>query len=175
MFEFFPKINHSPKSIINIDEPIIIYPDIPSTKQFSELKADTKPKPPLIELTDNIIEPEVLNDINVDLSSFDRLRNKGINEDKNTESRFTEINYKPRQIFEVVPKFADENIKGEVNLFLQIDSEGNVKNYKILNNTLDCPDCLQKILSAINKSKWKPAIINGRKTELWVKKKYKFN
>ncbi len=175
LFEFFPKSNLNIKTIINIDEPIITYSDIPSTIQPSNSKTNTKPKPPLIKISDNIIEPKILDDIYVDLSSLNELNNIGVVKDKNTISGFTEINYKPRQIYEIVPKFADENIKGEVNLFLQIDSEGNVKNYKILSNTLDCPECLQKVLSAINKSKWKPAIINGRKTELWVEKKYTFN
>ncbi len=173
LFEFFPKIKQNNKSIINIDEPVIIYSDIPAIVQSS--KINTKPKLPLIKIGDKIIQPELLNDVNVELSTLNENRNKGINKDKNSKSGLTEINYKPRQIFEVVPNFADENIKGEVNLFLQIDSEGNVINYKILSNTLDCTDCLEKVLSAVNKSKWKPAIINGRKTELWVEKKYTFN
>jgi hypothetical protein len=81
----------------------------------------------------------------------------------------------PRLIFEMVPSDEENKINGKLELSLKINEDGKVIDHKILFNSLDCSDCLNLIIHAAYKSKWEPAIVDGKKADFWVEKSYTFN
>lgn len=81
----------------------------------------------------------------------------------------------PRLIFEVVPSDGENKFNGKLGLSLKINEDGKVVDHKILFNSLDCSDCLNSIIQAAYKSKWEPAIVDGKKSDFWVEKSYTFN
>ncbi len=80
----------------------------------------------------------------------------------------------PRLIYEEVPSGLENKFNGNLQLSLKINEDGQVVEYKILSNSLDCTDCLNAIIQAAYKSKWEPAVIDGKKKEYWVVKSYTF-
>lgn len=81
----------------------------------------------------------------------------------------------PRLIYEEVPAAGENKFNGELQLSLKIDENGQVVDHRILSNSLDCTDCLNAIIQAAYKSKWEPAVVDGKKTAYWVEKSYIFN
>ncbi len=85
------------------------------------------------------------------------------------------IKSEPRLIFEVVPSEGENKYNGKLELSLKINENGQVVDHRILSNSLDCTDCLNAIIQAAYKSKWEPAIVDGKKSDYWVVKSYTFN
>jgi Gram-negative bacterial TonB protein C-terminal len=150
----------------NSDFPPIYYPNFPKQK----------PDVPPIEIVGKIIEPQILDDVPIKeiVSAAVDSKNKKLVEGNNDNSGNIQT-LKPFQIYEVVPKKPDNNIRGVVSLRLRIDKYGRVTDYKILKNTIQSEDCLKSIITAAFESKWQPAIFNGEKIDYWVEKTYRFD
>lgn len=80
----------------------------------------------------------------------------------------------PRLIYEEVPRGGENKFNGNLQLSLKINADGQVVEHRVLSNSLDCTDCLNAIIQAAYKSKWAPAVIDGKKREYWVVKTYSF-
>jgi hypothetical protein len=75
----------------------------------------------------------------------------------------------------VLPDEKGDEISGSLNLSLKIGKGGKVINHKVLFSSLECENCMDKILSALYRSKWQPAVTNGIEVDYWVEKSYVFN
>lgn len=80
----------------------------------------------------------------------------------------------PRLLYEKLPSGGENKITGQLQLSLKINEDGQVTDHRILSNTIDCSDCLNTIISSAYKSKWEPAMVNGKKADYWVVKSYTF-
>jgi|GEM_PF-3053738 hypothetical protein len=80
----------------------------------------------------------------------------------------------PRQILEVLPK-NNESASGEISVHLKINTDGTVKEHKIVKNTLNNPERLNSVLKALYKSRWEAVTYKGSKVEYWIEKTYTFN
>ncbi|MEJ2195207.1 MAG: hypothetical protein P8X73_10185, partial [Ignavibacteriaceae bacterium] len=77
--------------------------------------------------------------------------------------------------FEVLPEEIDDKISGSLNLFLKIGTDGKVISHKVLFSSIECGNCIDKIISAVYRSKWLPGLLHGIEVEYWVEKSYVFN
>ena len=169
-FLFSPSITEN--NFFDIKEPIFLIDDIPITFQPDKY-APKKPSTPEIFISAEISEPIILNDVifknivNQETADYNEVAN--VNNLKNWERRL------PRQLLEVLPDERDKNYSGSLQLKLKIDNSGKVSEHVILFNSMECEDCLSKIISAVYKSLWEPGMKNGAETEFWVEKSYTFN
>ncbi len=90
------------------------------------------------------------------------------------EKQEAPLPFLPRQIIEVVPKQI-EGAKGTITLSINIDQNGYVKGYKIIKNTANKEECIEKVINAASKSRWQPIMMEGRKIDYWIEKSYEFN
>lgn len=155
------------------NEPLILIDEIPITIQNSEY-ASKKPVTPVIVITEEISEPEILDDIAIpnnfaNVNQAVENHNVAINENVKLDRK------PPRQILEVLPEKKNFNYVGTLLLKIKIDSRGKVTDHLILFNSLECKDCLSEIISAIYKSIWEPGMKEGIAMEYWVEKSYTFN
>lgn len=155
------------------NEPLILIDEIPITIQNSEY-ASKKPVTPVIVITEEISEPEILDDIAIpnnfaNVNQAVENHNIAINENVKLDRK------PPRQILEVLPEKKNFNYVGTLLLKIKIDSRGKVTDHLILFNSLECKDCLSEIISAIYKSIWEPGVKEGIAMEYWVEKSYTFN
>ena len=158
--------------IINHTEPIILIDNIQPTTQLPIVEK-TKPTVPVIFIADLIDEPELLDDVEIAAATSKE-------EDSDTSEDVVVLetgsySSAPRITFEVLPDEKGDDISGSLNLSLQIGKAGNVISHKVLFNTLECENCMDKIISAVYRSKWQPAITNGIEVDYWVEKSYVFN
>ncbi|NNG27077.1 MAG: hypothetical protein HKM87_06095, partial [Ignavibacteriaceae bacterium] len=149
-FYYFPNFNSS-YSINDINEPIILFEDIPITVQTNN-PITSKPEPPSIIIPEEMEELEVLE--NVAIKTENDLMDKNDLAENTNASGIGLISMMPRQVLEVLPEKRPGELEGEINLYLKIDESGEVVEHKILLNSLECDDCLKKILSAAYQSKW---------------------
>lgn len=177
-FEYFPDFNLREKKILFTGMNITSFENIPVTTQNYPASLFSKPKTPAIIYTQSLVEPEMLNDVAINIP--DELSDKNFNDlkitglKKGSNDQIEQLPFKPRQIFEVVPQ-KNEDVNGTISLSLKIDTLGKVINYIILKSTIDNRNCLNNVISAASKSRWQPAEINGKKVEFWVEKSYTFN
>jgi hypothetical protein len=172
LFKFFPDLNSSNQFKYDND-PIILMSDIPVTIQSTKKKAFVKPSAPKIVFIDEIEEPEILEDVqNVGYTSYE---NDDVVNESNAAARISLLSMMPRQVLEVLPDKKADQLNGEVNLYVKINENGQVTEHKILYNSLNCTDCLSRVIIAVYKSRWEPAMINGKQVEYWVEKTYNFN
>ena len=155
------------------NEPLILIDEIPITIQNSEY-ASKKPVTPVIVVTEEISEPEILDDIAIpnnfaNVNQAVENQNIAINENVKLDRK------PPRQILEVLPEKKNFSYVGTLILKIKIDSRGKVTDHLILFNSLECKDCLSEIISAIYKSIWEPGMKEGIAMEYWVEKSYTFN
>ena len=170
-FLFSPSSSNT-DDIINYTEPIILIENIQPTTQMPKVERN-KPTAPVIFIADLIEELEILDNVEIataktKVEDFDVLDDVAILE---TGSYSTT----PRLTFEVLPDEKDDQISGSLNLSLKIGKDGKVISHKVLFSTLECEKCMEKIMSAVYRSKWLPAITNGIEVDYWVKKSYVFN
>jgi len=170
-FYFFPDFNSS-YSIKEITEPIILFEDIPATIQTNN-PITAKSEPPLIMISEEIEETEILEDVAIKIGS--NLLNRNDLAENTKVANIRLFSMMPRQILEVLPEKSTDELEGKINLYLKIDESGKVIEHKILLNSLECEECLKKVLSAAYQSRWEPAIRNGQQIEYWVEKSYSFN
>lgn len=155
------------------NEPLILIDEIPITIQNSEY-ASKKSVTPVIIITEEISEPEILDDIAIpnnfaNVNQAVENHNIAINENVKLDRK------PPRQILEVLPEKKKFSYVGTLILKIKIDSQGKVTDHLILFNSLECEDCLSEIISAIYKSIWEPGVKEGIAMEYWVEKSYTFN
>jgi len=170
-FYFSPDFNSS-YSIKDTNEPIILFDDIPVTIQTNN-PITAKPEAPLIMISEEIEEAEILEDVAIKTGS-DFINSNDLAENTRAAS-ISLISMMPRQVLEVLPEKSTGELEGKINLYLKIDESGKVVEHKILLNSLECDDCLINVLSAAYQSRWEPAIRNGKQIEYWVEKSYSFN
>lgn len=159
-------------NIINHTEPIILIDNILPTIQLPEFEK-VKPSAPVIYIADIIEEPEMLDDVEI-------VAAKSIEVESNASEYVTVLetgNYStvPRLKFEVLPDKKGDGISGSLNLSLKIGKDGKVISHKVIFSTLECENCMDKIISAVYRSKWQPAVTNGIEVDYWVEKSYVFN
>jgi hypothetical protein len=170
-FYFFPDLNSS-YSINDITEPIILIEDVPITIQ-TKIPITAKPELPLVLISEEIEEMDILEDVTFKTGS-ESININDLAENSKTAS-VSLISMLPRQVLEVLPEKSSSELDGQISLYLKINESGKVVEHKILLNSLECDDCLKKVLSAAYQSRWEPAISNGRQIEYWVEKSYSFN
>jgi hypothetical protein len=160
-------------------QPIIFFSnDVPPTIQTEELKqtSSIKPHEPAIIINGNLEPVEILKDVDIQNNSSISSSKNGVGNSSINKAGTSSVSpFIPRQILEVIPKKVDENIKGIIKLSLKIGKNGKVVSYIVLANTTNCPECLKNVITAIHKSEWEPASVNGNRIEYWIEKSYKFN
>ncbi len=77
-------------------------------------------------------------------------------------------------MIEVLPQ-NEEGIKGTIKFELLITGNGDVKEYRILSNTLNSEEKTSEIINAVLKSKWQPSPYYDSEIEYRIEKTYKFN
>jgi len=170
-FLFSPN-SSSTADIINHSEPIILINSIQPTTQLPKAEK-TKPTAPVIYIADVIEEPEMLDDVEIAAA-----KSKEVDSDASDDVALLNTgSYSsvPRLTFEVLPEEKGDEISGSLNLSLKIGKDGKVINHKVLFSSLECENCMDKILSALYRSKWQPAVTNGIEVDYWVEKSYVFN
>ncbi len=139
--------------------------EIPRTIQ--RVKRKPQPLKPRIPIASD--EVEILDEVEIDTGDMtgDPI---GIN-NANSKEFFSEA----RQVFETVPQDTENRISGHITLYLKIGKDGRVKEYKIEETSLSDSSYSTQVISAILKSRWKPAVKNGKPVETWVMKTYSFD
>ncbi len=167
------KINR--KKTVSYSEPLIKLMQIPSTK----ISLPTKSKSFNPELKIFIDEPDILPDVTINdekkvLNDDAKISGNGLvnyNEDLNIERETFIIS---EQLIEVLPQ-NEEGIKGTIKFELLITGNGDVKEYRILSNTLNSEEKTSEIINAVLKSKWQPSPYYDSEIEYRIEKTYKFN
>ena len=169
-FEFFPVIQRERIETL-INEQIIFSDIVPPTRQ--NVKKIISPKrPPIRQISEEIDAFDLLEDVKITVAA--------LTETEPVESKIENVHtglldVVPRLSLEVLPDNKDGQLNGRLSLSIKISKMGNVIGHKILLNSLDCEGCIDKVISAVYKSKWEPAVRNGVEAEYWVQKSYIFN
>jgi len=170
-FLFSPK-SSGIASTIKYTEPIILINNIQPTTQLPKMEK-IKPTAPVIVIVDETEETEILDDVIV-ASIFSKEEDSDAQEDI-SELESGNISTAPRLTFEVLPEEKDDKISGSLNLFLKIDTTGKVISHKVLFSSIECGNCMDKIINAVYRSKWQPALSHGIEVDYLVEKSYVFN
>ncbi len=178
LFLFFPHDLGKKKTLSGNNSIIFTVNDIPPTIQSSGTRQKTVQLPhvPAILIPSDIEQPELLKDVEItgnNLKTDITGTNGELSSGKSKTS--ASLPFVPRQILEVMPKKVDKNVNGYIKLSLKIGTDGKVESYIVLINTTNCSQCLKNVLTAVLKSRWQPATVNGNKIEYWVEKSYNFN
>ena len=154
------------------DEPIVLINDVPQTIQSNTARG-ARPTIPQVFIPDKVDAFDLLEDVNLSAETYE------LNDRASTESaahtNIRPVRSSPRQIFEVLPANEDNVFNGKLQLSLKINGNGRVVDHRILFNSLDCKDCLNDIIKAAYRSRWEPAMVNGKNSDYWVVKSYIFN
>lgn len=169
-FLFSPRSSISEKVLL-YDEPIILINEIPQTVQKNQM-LKRKPEVPIIYIPNDIDALEILDDVEQAIDFEEKVAEETIISSNSTNHY---MNHVPRQTLEVMPSIDKKDFEGQLQLSLKINERGEVIAHKILLNSLNCSDCLNQIISAAYNSRWEAGIINGKKSDYWVKKSYVFN
>jgi hypothetical protein len=147
--------------------PTIVVEHIPRTKQTKQKPPPpSKPLIPVEATKDELFEDVVIDSIpqsNTDYTIYLDF-NKGM-----------PLDYKPRQILEVIPENIDSDIKGEIILLLKIGTNGKMVDYQVVSNTVEVEIALTNAVKAAKKSKWEAGKVANKSVEYWIEKSYKFN
>lgn len=171
VFLVSPKTSEINKEVI-YKEPLIIFDEVPRTLQSLPVQKQ-RPEIPPVYISDEVNAFEVLEDVN--LTPIGSNPKTNFSTDFADMSNLRTVRVAPRQIFEAVPANADNDFNGKLRLSLKINEKGQVINHRIIFNSLECTDCLNDIIKAAYRSKWEPAIVNGKNADCWVEKSYIFN
>jgi hypothetical protein len=168
IFFLFPKFESNSPESIDIYISDIQAVQIPKTYQpeiFSHPPA-VKPSIPIeseeIELMENVVFESQINDRLI------------VQEGLLAPLELDRLPYTPRQLYEVLPEGINEEIEGEIKLVLKINIDGTVIAYRTIYNSINNKAYRDRIIEAALRSRWDPAVINGRPVIYWVEKSYKF-
>jgi len=167
-FLFFPKSLTEKKEII-IGESVSLSEFIPPTLQKLSFKKPP-PKVPVPVISDEVDAFDLLDDVKILSSEI-----ISENSEEDVAALTGTVNTSPRLTYEVLPQDKEHLISGALSLSLKIDKSGKVVEHKILQNSIECEECIGKIINIAYKSKWEPAYKNGAKITDWVRKSYVFN
>ncbi len=170
-FVLAPHQNLSEHKIL-LNEPVILFDQIPQTRQ-SPAEHAVPPEIPPVYIPDDIDAYEPLKDVTIIQSSSDQTNESPLNYEGSDNMQFTRS--APRLLYEVVPAGGEDDYHGSLQLSLKINQYGEVIDHRILYNSLECPHCLSSLIKAAYKTKWEPAVVNGIKEDYWVVKSYSFN
>ena len=163
----YPRFRHTQTDNLQYMAPTIEVLDIPRTTQ----KLDRRPKPtkpfiPVeseeIEILDNVEIEEI---VKGDSTGFELLSGP---------VNYTELPFTPRQLFDIMPERTDESVSGMIILSLRIGIDGEVKDYKVVQNTTGNNTVLKNVIKVAMQSKWESAVLNNQKVEYWIDKTYLF-
>ncbi len=171
IFIFLPENSHSSEKIL-YDEPVILYNEIPRTVQSLPVQM-SKPQVPAIYILDEPEAFQLLEDVS--LASNEPQHTGVVSTESADPGKVQDAAAVPRQILEVVPAEGNNEFTGRLQLSLKINEKGQVVDHKIIFNSLDCFECLNKIIKAAYKSRWEPGYVNGKNTDYWVMKSYIFD
>ena len=166
IFYFFPVFEE-------IKKPIEYYVPTITVEQIPRTMHTKKRPPPPFEPTnpEEVFEDELFDDVIIDSISFST-------SDSTLFIDFSKgipLDYKPRQILEVIPENINSNIKGEIILLLKIGKDGRMIDYQVVSNTIDLEIALINAINAAKKSRWEAGMVGNKLVEYWIEKKYKFN
>lgn len=166
-FLILPNVKLNQRKISYYQEPVIKLLEIPQTKL--SLPAKTIPAQPKLNML--VDEPEILPDVilseNESSNSNQQLTN---HQTETIKSNDENIIFFPQQTLEILP--VNQGIKGIIKFELQIDENGEVKNYKIISSTVKSEEKISEVINAVLKSKWQP-MPDGK--EYIIEKIYQFN
>lgn len=164
----FPKIGSVAIELPPVPHHQIRMIQIPRTIQRVKRKAPPPVRPSVPVPSDDI---EILQEI--PLKSSFNISAKG---EISTDVPLSEddLPYIPRQIVEVLPRVDDLKVHGEVTLRLLIDTNGRMKDFKVISNSTGNPICLKRVIEAARKSRWEVIQLNQNKVEYWLTKQYRF-
>ena len=168
VFSIYPKPEEKNDTVFYYGDMLITTLDIPHTDQMPAAPAPPKPILPLqfVEVDDL----ELLPDVEVEENTLDTEFGEGeVNGPKNPSDevlQFSSLPYKPRKSYAHVPKIT--GCEGEIKLALHIGKDGRIKEHRVLINTTDSDECLNRVLESMYKSRWMPVIIEGDRFEFWL-------
>ena len=164
----FPKIGSVAIELPPVPHQQIRMIQIPRTIQRVKQQAPPPVRPSVPVPSDDI---EILQEIPLKSSS-----NISVKGEISTDVPLSEddLPYIPRQIVEVLPRVDDLKVHGEVTLRLLIDTNGRMKDFKVISNSTGNPICLKRVIEAARKSRWEVIRLNQSKVEYWLTKQYRF-
>jgi len=165
---FFPKnsFQNSLPPVIEVTEMVMV--NIPRTWHPLNLKSPVPLKPVIPIAADEI---DILDEVDITIEELEASFFAG----GGNGSVQTLPIIPPRQLLEVFPEKQPGNIMGKLIISLKINQKGKVDDHKILESTINDPGFIKKILDAIYKTKWQPAVSGEKKTDYWVEKTYSFS
>jgi hypothetical protein len=168
VFLLFPKFNHNPGNNIEVYITDIQVIQIPRTYQPEAFMHPPVIKPAVPVESEEI---ELLDDV-----VFETQINKQIvaQQGQLLPLELKQLPYTPRQLYEVLPEGTNETIAGEIKLSLKVDVDGKVIDYLIIFNSINNKSDRDDVIKAALRSRWAPAVIDGRPVIYWVEKSYKF-
>jgi hypothetical protein len=167
LFYIFPRFYESTKPNTEFVAPTIEVLYIPSTTQDLEKKPKpVKPFIPVVAEEIDFLENVEIEEIVPGDSGTINLLSGPVN--------YTELPFTPRQLYDVMPEKTEEAVLGLIVISLWVGIDGEVKDYKIKQNTTNNPSCLTNVISAALQSKWESAVLNDQKVEYWIDKTYRF-
>ncbi|NOX37686.1 MAG: hypothetical protein GXO78_09135 [Calditrichaeota bacterium] len=66
----------------------------------------------------------------------------------------------PRPIVDVYPDISRITCNGQVKLLLEVSRKGTVVGVKVLEHSVDNPECLQAAIQAAYQTRWEPGSVN---------------
>ena len=176
VFYVYPYPSQQKETTVIFSEKIITVLDIPPTNQESapQMTARAQPKPILPTLI-NEVDEIILDDVEFEDNSLSSTENIG-DQDRTSSGEgdprvLTSLPFAPRQILWVVPNKEDD-IDGFITFSLKIGINGMVKEHRIVENTIENSQFIDKVISSLYKCKWAPVVMEGEKVEFWIELTY---
>ncbi len=163
LFQRIPEKN-APVPVFRV--PALSVTIIPRTVQ--KTKTAPPPEKPVIPVSSD--EIDILDNIPVHYPK----KNRNLHLETHGAYQVEELPYVPRQILEVLPANCGQKIQGRIDLALLIDTEGHVKDVRVLKNTTASDLCLKNVLQAVHQSRWEAVTIDVKKVSYWISKSYVF-
>lgn len=167
---FYPGIKLSDDKVLYYGEPFITLIDIPTSEQKPSATAPPKPIIPIqfIEVDDDELLPDILiEDTSLDLPVGEKT-DPSLNFDPSGAILSNSLPFKPREVYLYVPEL--DGCDGEIKLSLRIGKDGEVKEHKIIRNSIDSDECEKRIIESMYKWRYMPIIIEGDRFEFWTEK-----
>ncbi len=177
VFEFSKKIPEKDISEYSFGFGNMIYVDpMPQTSRKKAIsQAPRLPQVPIPSEDEYIPEDETIDETLFDMSSSIEY-----DEGKGGSGGFGSgsIGDAPRPIREVIPEYPrrekKRGIEGVIELWIRINKEGRVDSVRVLKNTSKNKNLERAAVNAALKSIYVPAERHGKKINLWIRRKYKF-
>jgi len=178
IFLLFPKFPHPEKKT---ESPMIVLDieDIPVTKHTGK----TTSKPPSRPFIPIPSETSIIEEIDVEdweISNTFELPGlpPGPGGFGGTKGEGANVKTNPRIMLEVIPEYNESEIEkgktGIVKLFIVINKKGEVESVEVLENTTESKIIEKAVIDAVYKTKYTPAMLNGRAVKDEIVRVWKF-